>query len=168
MDNLVEKARQFAVAAHDAINHKRKYSNDPYWVHPAEVVSILKMVHHTPEMLAAAWLHDVVEDCGVPLSVINEEFGHTVGALVNWVTDVSTASDGNRAQRKAKDRSHSAAAPAEAQSIKMADIISNCKSIIQNDPKFAAVYLEEKRMQLDVMTNGDDKLRKWARSYVGY
>ena len=159
---IVEKARVFATAAHAAVAQLRKYTNEPYIVHPAEVVSLVSTVPHTDEMLAAAWLHDVVEDTGVTLEVIRAEFGDGVAELVGWLTDVSRPEQGNRAVRKAIDRAHSAAAPAAAQTIKLADLISNTHSITEHDAKFAKTYLEEKRLLLEVLTKGDRTLLEQA------
>ena len=160
--DIVEKARVFATAAHAACGQLRKYTYEPYIVHPADVVSIVKTVPHTNEMLCAAWLHDVVEDTGVTIETIREEFGSEVADLVGWLTDVSRPDHGNRAARKAVDRAHTAMAPAQAQTVKLADLISNTKSIVEHDEKFAKTYLEEKRMLLEVMTKGDRTL--WERA----
>lgn len=164
--NIVEKAEIFATAAHFAVKQTRKYTGEPYIVHPKEVVSIVQMVDHTPEMLAAAWLHDVVEDTGVPLSVIWTEFDTQVAQYIMWLTDVSKPEDGNRKARKAIDRAHIAQAPAEVQTIKLADLISNTKSIIEHDPKFAVTYLEEKRLLLEVLTKGDATLLERAKEII--
>ena len=160
--DIVEKARVFATAAHAACGQLRKYTYEPYIVHPADVVSIVKTVPHTNEMLCAAWLHDVVEDTGVTIETIREEFGSEIADLVGWLTDVSRPDHGNRAARKAVDRAHTAMAPAQAQTVKLADLISNTKSIVEHDEKFAKTYLEEKRMLLEVMTKGDRTL--WERA----
>ena len=165
---IVEKARIFATAAHGAVAQLRKYTNEPYIVHPAEVASIIDRVEGaSAEMVAAAWLHDVVEDTGVTNETIRAEFGAEVAELVGWLTDVSRPEQGNRAIRKAIDRAHSAMAPAEAQTVKLADLISNSRSIMQHDPEFAKTYLEEKRMLLEVMTKGDAVLMARAREHVG-
>lgn len=164
--NIVEKARIFATAAHAAVNQTRKYTGEPYIVHPAEVVRVVSQVDHTPEMLAAAWLHDVVEDTEVTIITIHTEFGGKVAELVEWLTDVSKPEDGNRKARKAIDRAHIAQAPAEVQTIKLADLISNTKSIIEHDPKFAVTYLEEKRLLLEVLTKGDPKLLEMAKQVL--
>lgn len=161
---VVERARIFATAAHSAVAQLRKYTMEPYIVHPREVADIVATVDHTPEMLAAAWLHDVVEDTGVTNEVIRAEFGDKIAELVGWLTDVSRPEQGNRATRKAIDRAHTAAAPAEAQTIKLADLISNTKSIVEHDEKFARTYLEEKRLLLEVMTRGDRVL--WEHASV--
>ncbi len=164
---LPERARVFATAAHAAVAQLRKYTNEPYIVHPAEVVHILRTVDPTEEMIAAAWLHDVVEDTGVTLETIRAEFGTEVADLVGWLTDVSRPDHGNRASRKAVDRAHTAAAPAEAQTIKCCDLISNTRSIMAHDEKFAQTYLAEKRLLLEVMTKADPRLLARAREQIG-
>ena len=89
MIDIIEKARVFATAAHAAAAQLRKYTNEPYIVHPTEVASIVDNVEgSTHEMVAAAWLHDVVEDTGVTIEVIRAEFGEKVAELVGWLTDV--------------------------------------------------------------------------------
>ena len=164
---IVERARVFATAAHAAVKQVRKYTFEPYIVHPTEVASIVASVPHTNEMLAAAYLHDTVEDTGVSIVDIQVEFGNEVASLVGWLTDVSKPEQGNRAVRKAIDREHTAMAPAAAQTVKLADLIANSRSILAHDPAFARVYLEEKRMLLEVLTRGDATLMARARSIVG-
>ena len=164
--NTVERAKVFATAAHAAVSQKRKYTGESYIVHPAEVASIVEGIGGTPQMIAAAWLHDTVEDTGVTFDVIEDAFGIQVRMLVDWLTDVSVPSDGNRATRKAIDRRHIAAAPADAQTVKLADLISNTRSIVQHDPKFAVTYLEEKTELLKVLTKGDARLLNQAQELV--
>lgn len=166
--DIVERARVFATAAHAAVGQVRKYTFEPYIVHPAEVAHIIDNLEGaTYEMVAAAWLHDVVEDTGVTIETIRAEFGPEVAELVGWLTDVSRPEHGNRAHRKALDRAHTAAAPAEAQTIKLADLISNTRSIMAHDEAFAKTYLEEKRLLLEVMTKADATLMAEARKHVG-
>lgn len=161
--NIVEKARTFATAAHSAVGQVRKYTGEPYINHPAEVVGLLEAFSITqPEMLAAAWLHDVVEDTSVGIDLIEKEFGRCIADLVSGLTDVSRPEDGNRARRKAIDRKHSAAQSPACQTIKLADLICNTESIISRDPEFAVVYLAEKRELLAVMDKGDVNLYGFA------
>ena len=167
MMNTVEKAKVFATAAHAAVGQTRKYTGEPYVVHPMEVASIVESVGGTEAMVAAALLHDVLEDTGVTVDVLEEQFGSEVTNLVLWLTDISKPEDGNRSTRKALDRQHSAAAPAAAQTIKVADLISNSRSIVAHDPGFAKVYLEEKRLLLDLLTRADPTLLTMAREQVG-
>ena len=166
--DIVRKAQVYAMAAHAAVGQRRKYTGEPYIVHPAEVAKIVAGVPgSTPDMVAAAWLHDVVEDTGCTYTDIHMAFGADIAALVGWLTDVSKPEDGNRAHRKAMDREHTAAAPAEAQTIKLADLISNSRSIMAHDPEFARTYLAEKRALLEVMTRGDAGLHERAMQQIG-
>jgi (p)ppGpp synthase/HD superfamily hydrolase len=164
---MVERARVFATAAHAAVGQVRKYTFEPYIVHPAEVAKIVRDAGGSEAMVAAAWLHDTVEDTGVTIETIRAEFGVEVAELVGWLTDVSRPEHGNRAHRKALDRAHSAAAPAEAQTVKLADLIANTRSIMAHDAAFAKTYLEEKRLLLAVMTKGDATLMAEARKFIG-
>jgi (p)ppGpp synthase/HD superfamily hydrolase len=167
MTDIVERARMFATAAHAAVGQLRKYTFEPYIVHPAEVAATVATVPgHTPEMIAAAWLHDTVEDTGVTLELVRAEFGDEVAELVGWLTDVSRPDHGNRAARKAVDRAHTAAAPAAAQTIKLADLIANTRSIVEHDAEFARVYLKEKQLLLEVLTKGDAGLRYMATMQI--
>ena len=163
---MVERARVFATAAHAAVGQVRKYTFEPYIVHPAEVAMIVAEAGGSEAMVAAAWLHDTVEDTGVTNEVIRAEFGAEIAELVGWLTDVSRPEHGNRAHRKALDRAHSAMAPAEAQTVKLADLIANTRSIVEHDVAFAKTYLEEKRLLLEVMTKGDATLMAEARKYI--
>lgn len=162
--NIVERARVFATAAHAAVGQKRKYTGEDYIVHPTEVVSILRTVPSiTDAQLAAAYLHDVVEDTGVTIEQVEAEFGTEVAELVGWLTDVSQPTDGNRKVRKAIDRKHTAKAPAAAHTVKLADLISNTKSIVKHDLNFAETYLEEKMELLSILIQGDATL--WQQAF---
>lgn len=161
--DMIEKARIFATAAHAAVGQLRKYTNEPYIVHPTEVANIVRGVPGTtPEMISAAYLHDTVEDTNITADTLREEFGDEITELVIWLTDVSKPEDGNRATRKAIDLAKVALAPPNAQTIKLADIISNITSIVEHDPDFAIIYLKEKRAQLEVLKEGNQELYKIA------
>jgi len=164
---LVDSARIFATAAHAAVGQTRKYTGEPYIVHPMEVASIVEQAGGTETMIAAALLHDVLEDTAVTFDLLVDQFGNEVADLVLWLTDVSRPEDGNRSTRKALDRQHSAAAPAAAQTVKVADLISNTRSIVAHDPRFSKVYLEEKRLLLDMLTKADPHLLAVAKQQVG-
>ena len=167
MFSLEESAKSFATGAHGAINQRRKFTNEPYIVHPGFVAAIVKSVApHDPAMIAAAWLHDVVEDTGVSIDQIRGSFGTDVADLVGWLTNVAKPEDGNRAARKAINRAHSAAAPARAQTIKMADVIDNCRNVADLDPDFAAIYLPEKATLIDALVLADPALIAQAKAFV--
>lgn len=164
MSELVERARIFATAAHGAVGQLRKYTFEPYIVHPAEVAKIVTWSKdYTEQMIAAAWLHDVIEDTKVTKETLIDEFGTEVANLVAWLTNVSVPSDGNRKKRKQKDLENLAKAPAEAQTIKIADLIANTPSIVKYDVKFAKTYIPEKRALLQVLHKGDTYL--WNEAF---
>ena len=163
---LVHRARIFATKAHGAIGQKRMYTDEPYINHPAAVVGIVERYGHTPEMLAAAWLHDVVEDTPVTLDEIHLRFGPEVARLVNWLTDIDKPEDGNRAKRMALNRARWSRAPSDAQTIKVADLIHNTESICEHDPKFAKVYLPEKAALLEVLTKANPRIVAFARDQL--
>lgn len=165
---LTRQAAIFANAHFELINHRRKYTNAPYIQHPALVAMMVSSVEcATEEMVAAAWLHDSVEDCpSVTIEMIRDCFGPTVAQYVSELTDVSRPEDGNRATRKAIDREHSSRASPEAQTIKYADIIVNGIDIGWHDEDFARVYFKEISLLLDVIPNGDPTLYAQARSCI--
>lgn len=158
MNDLVERAREFATSAHQRIGHRRKYSKQPYHVHLEAVAKLVAGVSDDPEMIAAAWLHDTVEDTPATLDDIEEHFGVAVSELVEELTDVSMPSDGNRARRKGLDRNHTAQASVRAKTVKLADLIDNCRDITRHDERFARVYLIEMGALLKVLTDGDQAL----------
>lgn len=167
--NNVEKAMEFGRKAHGS--QVRKYSNAPYFDnHCIEVMELVKTVPHTEDMLVAALLHDTVEDTEVTLADIEREFGGRVADIVAGLTDVSTPEDGNRKARKAKDLEHSVMQPANVQTIKLADLISNSRSILgaaewnKEAKAFSKLYLQEKKALLEGLLLGDMTLRAQALS----
>lgn len=164
MSENVARAWLFARNAHEG--QLRKYTGEPYIVHPVEVMETVQSVEHTEDMLIAALLHDVVEDCGVLIEDIDYLFGSAIRAMVSDLTDISKPSDGNREKRKAIDRFHTSESSWEAKTIKLADLISNSKSILQHDKKFAVTYIKEKELLLEVLTEGDAALYAQAKQIV--
>ncbi len=163
---LEQRALAFATRAHASIDQRRKYTGEPYIVHPMAVAELVAATGARPEVVAAALLHDVVEDTPVSLEEISREFGPDVGFLVEQLTDVSRPGDGNRAVRKELDRQHSAAASPEGQTIKLADLLDNSRTILAHDPGFAARYMREKRALLEVLIAGNAGLRERAWAVV--
>lgn len=149
----------------------RKYTGEPYVVHPIEVACILREECGTEvrkEALQAAILHDIIEDTPLTYEIVLGYFGAPVADAVLWLSDTEFP-DGerpNRKERKRIDRDKIGEAPGWVQSIKVADLISNTKSIVPNDPTFAVVYLKEKAMLLEVLTEANSNLLELAVSQV--
>ena len=166
MSDLIKKAQDFATTEHQRINHLRKYSNQPYQTHLQAVAKLVSTVSDDKQMIAAAWLHDTVEDTPATLGDIEENFGVQIAELVEELTDISKPSDGNRATRKEIDRQHLATASPRAKTIKLADLIHNCVDIVKHDEKFAVTFVSEMQALLDVLSEGDATLLKRANKLL--
>lgn len=155
MPDLLTRARAFATEAH--AGQLRKYGGHPFIVHPLAVAETVASVTSDPEIIAAALLHDTVEDTPVTLADIEAQFGPRVAALVSDLTDISRREDGNRATRRALDRAHTAAASPDAKTIKIADVLDNLRSLPAGAP-FARVYTNESRLLLPALRDGNATL----------
>lgn len=162
-DDLVERAERFARGARDRIQQRHKYSLDPQDVHLGDVARLVGSVSDDPEMIAAAWLHDIVEDTEVTLDEIEREFGPGVAYLVAELTGVSRPSDGDRYVRKAIDLKHAATVSARAKTVRLADLIDNARDLDRHAPHLARFYLSEMSSLLDVLGSGDPVLYAKAR-----
>jgi (p)ppGpp synthase/HD superfamily hydrolase len=161
--NIVEKAALIATVAHGATGQVRKHSGIDYINHPQDVVHILQGEAGskiTRRMLAAAWLHDVVEDTDICINYIKAEFDTAVARMVYGLTN-ERPDNLNRAARQAHNVVRLSLCADDVKTIKLADCIANMRDIIREDPKFAPVYLSEKRVLLDEALVGGDKTL-WA------
>lgn len=163
MKDLIHRAQAFATRAHQRINQRRKYTQAPYVDHLAATAKLVASVTEDPETIAAAWLHDTVEDTAVTIQDIQAEFGENVAELVLDLTDISTSSDGNRATRKAIDLKHLACASPRAKTVKLADLINNCIDITKNDARFSITFLSEMAALLEILSEGNAELYALAQ-----
>ncbi|MFC1994761.1 RelA/SpoT family protein, partial [Chloroflexota bacterium] len=81
--SIMDEAYQVAMKAHDG---QVRFSGEPYLGHPLATALLVADLRLDVDCLAAALLHDVPEDCGVPLEQISERFGAEVGRLVGGLT----------------------------------------------------------------------------------
>lgn len=166
-DERVLLAYLFAQAAHKG--QKRKYTEKPYFEHCLAVAEttnkVLGDATHEEKVrsLCVAMLHDVVEDTTISIDTITTLFGGSISSGVMWLTDVET---GNRSTRKRLAKERLSRAPGWVQTIKVADLIDNTSSIVEHDPKFAKVYLQEKRELLEVLTGADKSLLSIAKDQL--
>lgn len=128
---LLLDAAAFAAERHR--KQKRKgLVGDPYVNHLIEVVQLLTHAEETDEeLLAAAFLHDVVEDTDATLEEVESLFGARVRAIVEEVTDDI---DLESHARKALEIQQAAIGSREAQTIKVADKISNLRALETTPP----------------------------------
>lgn len=82
--DVINKAINYAWEKH--AGQRRKITGVPYMTHPLQVVNILKVVTRDEEIIAAAILHDVMEDCGVTYEELKLEFGERIATIVLQLT----------------------------------------------------------------------------------
>lgn len=163
--SLIDFACAFALKAHG--DQRRKYTFEPYISHPIAVAEMVATVTGDCEMIAAAFLHDVIEDTSTTYEdICNAGFGWSIADMVSDLSDKSRTEDGNRAARKAIDRSALANADPRVKTIKLADLIHNSESILRHDPNFAKVFIKEMDLLLDVLKDGNCKLHSKASKIV--
>jgi GTP diphosphokinase / guanosine-3',5'-bis(diphosphate) 3'-diphosphatase len=133
MADLLTLVRAYRVAAEQHRGQTRKdVPPTPYINHPVEVAAILCEVAGVEDVqvLAAAVLHDTVEDTGMTVDAIREQFGARVAALVAECTDDKSLP---RAERKRLQIANASHKSAEARLIKIADKITNVTDIASAD-----------------------------------
>ncbi|HOA87183.1 MAG TPA: bifunctional (p)ppGpp synthetase/guanosine-3',5'-bis(diphosphate) 3'-pyrophosphohydrolase [Microbacteriaceae bacterium] len=92
---VIERAYEVASEAHKG---QKRQSGEPYITHPVAVAQILADLGLGPRAIAAALLHDTVEDTGYPLEELRGEFGDEVAMLVDGVTKLDRVKHGESAQ----------------------------------------------------------------------
>lgn len=159
MDNLIAFAMLFAEECHRG--QSRRYEVEPYIAHPRRVAAAAARLGLHRDAIAAAFLHDVVEDCEVNPSEIFTIFGERVHKLVMGLTDLQTSEDGNRAKRSAKviedvGKSNDMVL----QTLKILDVVDNARTIAGNDPKFWKTVKEESKALYNACTAADFRARR--------
>lgn len=153
MGNLTLKERALAFATEKHKDHKRKFTHEPYVTHCAEVAEMVEEffkehTHIRPQeyckMIAAAILHDTVEDTDTTIEEIEKEFGEKIAAYVWYLTKPPVMNAiGNRHHRKKLYNAQLALAPDEVKVIKFFDTKHNAPSLKEYDPKFYRLWMTE-------------------------
>ena len=126
MTKLIADAYAFAAIIH-ADQRIKGDPPGPYVIHLCRVAALAAEESGAPAVIAAAALHDSVEDTDTPLSEISERFGAQVSELVGWLTDDPQIEHLPTPERKAKQAEKIAEAPVEAKVIKAADQLDNLR-----------------------------------------
>ena len=153
--DIVSKALEYASA-----KHKGQFRNGSghvaYISHPVEVAVMIKQWNGWDDnTVAAALLHDTIEDTDATYEDILTEFGEEVDEMVRYCTELSTKSEGSRATRKKIDREHYARGPRGSQVIKVCDAIHNM-STLQGKGSFKMTYFFEKIDMINGFTSITD------------
>ena len=129
--SLALEAAEFAANAHQ--NHKRKNGKTPYINHLIETAALVsKIFPGEPEIIAAAFLHDVVEDQLASLDEIAGLVGNKTASLVRELTDPP---DLDETTRRTWQVLHASELSYPARVIKLADKISNIREFLQSPPE---------------------------------
>ena len=130
--SVLDRAICFAVKAH--ANTERKGKGFPYIVHPLEAVVIVSTITSDQELLAAAALHDTLEDTDTTYEQLEQEFGKRVADLVAHESDVKLEGSASAAWhfRKQMAIEHLAEAPLDAKIVAMGDKLSNMRIIARD------------------------------------
>jgi (p)ppGpp synthase/HD superfamily hydrolase len=140
----VEEALAFARQAHEG--QTRRYDGRPYIEHPIEVANIL--IEHKiadERSLIAALLHDTLEDTDATVEGIQRWFGSVTALDV----EALTVKSGSRKYKRETKITGPISRGCVTVCVKIADIISNISDVALHDPKFASVYIEEKKEALE-------------------
>jgi len=126
--DLLDRAIIFAVKAHAGTERRGK--GFPYIVHPMEAMEIVSTITPDQELLAAAALHDTVEDTDVTIEDIRAGFGERIASLV-MIESVGD-DEGTWHERKKKAINLIANAPLDAKIVAMGDKLSNMRAIARD------------------------------------
>lgn len=130
---LLDRAIVFAVKAHAGTERRGK--GFPYIVHPMEAMEIVATMTPDQELLAAAALHDTVEDTAVTIDQIRAEFGDRVASLVEAESDVmveGVSEEDSWHARKQAAMDRLARAPHDAKMVALGDKLSNMRAIARD------------------------------------
>ncbi len=123
--DIIQKAKEFSHKAHAGqLLYQKKGS---MMLHVEEVVDLVEKAQGSPEEIAAAWLHDVVEDTPVTLEEVRTEFGENVASVVDELTDPEHLAHNSQADRKQLQANRISSASSSAKLVKLADQASNCR-----------------------------------------
>lgn len=137
----INEAMKFATKAHQS--QRRRFVDLPYIIHPFEMATRLMQENFSHEAVIGALLHDVVEDCEVSFEMVEEKFGSKVKYYVYYLSDIAKPEDGNRAVRLDINFKHFQKSDFVTHDLKLTDLISNTRSLVLCDPRFAKSYVEE-------------------------
>lgn len=128
--NIIKKAEIFARKKH---KHQKRTGGAPFIDHPKTVATLLAHITKDEDVIAAAWLHDTVEDCGVTYSELKKIFNERIADLVMEVTDEGQYNTFSRLKTK------------EGILIKFADRLHNLSDMSDWSDKRIQSYLEKSK-----------------------
>jgi hypothetical protein len=158
MSELIKAARKFANGSHQRINTWRNPALQSSEAHLKSVAQLVSSVSQDEEMIAAAWLHDIVEDTESTIGDMERKFGARVAKLVDELTVVSYVARGDPASRLRLEKEHFARVSAAAKTIKLADLIDTCRDLHKSKLAGLKKYGTRAKELTAVLEGGDPTL----------
>ena len=153
--SVIDKAYKYAYEKHFG---QKRLTGEEYIIHPLNVAYILTRISADYETLSAALLHDVVEDCGVSVSEIEENFGHNIAILVDGVTKINKLNLSGTTEALINNQRKILVGLSEDVRviiIKLADRLNNMQTLFVHSEK---KQKETARETLDILTPIADRL----------
>ena len=153
--SVIDKAYKYAYEKHFG---QKRLTGEEYIIHPLNVAYILTRISADYETLSAALLHDVVEDCGVLVSEIEENFGHNIAILVDGVTKINKLNLSGTTEALINNQRKILVGLSEDVRviiIKLADRLNNMQTLFVHSEK---KQKETARETLDILTPIADRL----------
>jgi guanosine-3',5'-bis(diphosphate) 3'-pyrophosphohydrolase len=172
MSMIIQKAKAYALRRHGT-QCRPNSSNEPIGIHLAEVASYVADESMDDRVIAAAWLHDAVEDTPASLAEIKENFGPFVASLVDGLTDPLDYAAMGLGQRKLRQAERVARLSDHVKIIKLADQISNLRSVILDppidwSPEKAKEYIKGANIVGQACGDASARLTEILRYYFAY
>lgn len=135
--NLTDAAKEFAIAKHGT----QKYGDRPYSYHLAQVSQVVAQFGYAGDgsIVAAAWLHDTLEDTPTTYEMLVSEFGKETADIVFGVT----SEPGKNREERFRNTAPKIASNKKALVVKLADRIANTEASLQSNPKLYKMYVKE-------------------------
>jgi (p)ppGpp synthase/HD superfamily hydrolase len=134
--DLAVRAREYARKAHEKLFMVTDEGvSTPHFKHLEDVATLVHQAGGSEEQIAAAWLHDAVEDTSVTIADVRAVFGDTVADMVHGLTDLDEFNGLPLAKRKPLQAKRIVTEPKEVQLIKLADQTANVTRLSKNTPR---------------------------------
>jgi (p)ppGpp synthase/HD superfamily hydrolase len=152
--SILIKAQEFATQKH--LGQKRKFNGSDYITHPASVAELVSHFGGNTEMIAAAWLHDVVEDTNTSIDEIKKEFGSKIANFVNELTNPTEVEKNGNKSKYIADKMPQMSD--ESLTIKLCDRLNNVSDFKNADKKWANKYANKTRFIINSLKDSGRSL----------
>jgi hypothetical protein len=165
MSTLVERARAFALGAHQRF-HRVGGKNGRHEERLEAVAATCALKTDDEVTLALAWVYDSVENTAATFDELERELGRELADLVFELTPLSRPGDGTPDERHALDRRHLGRASARAKTVKLAELIAECRAGSRPGARVTGDFVAERTALLELLAGGEPALFDKAKSLL--